>query len=98
MAGQSSTNVGATGTSTVVNTDIATGLPVTASVDFSVDNPAVVSVDPVTGALQALSVGTAVITETSISNGFTHTDSVTVTVSAVDSGDFTSTLTVTFTP
>lgn len=99
MSGQVlNVNVGASGTSAVVNTDIATGQPVVASVEFSVDQPTIVSVDPVTGNWNALASGTAVITETSVANGFTHTDSSQVVVAAADSGDFTSVLTLTANP
>lgn len=60
---------------------------------FSSDTPSVCEVDPATGALNPVAVGTAIITETATRGAFTHSDNGVVTVVAPPSDDFTTTLT-----
>ena len=65
------------------------------SITYSSDNPAVATVDPSTGALTLVAVGTANISGTGTRGAFTHSDTGLLTVVAdANTGDFTATLTL----
>jgi hypothetical protein len=76
---------------TVTNLDNtpATGV----SIKYSGDNDAVATVDPSSGVLTLVAVGTANISGTGVRGAFTHSDTGLLTVVAdVNTGDFTATL------
>ncbi len=76
---------------TVTNLDNtpATGV----SIKYSGDNDAVATVDPASGVLTLVAVGTANISGTGVRGAFTHSDTGLLTVVAdVNTGDFTATL------
>lgn len=57
-------------------------LPPAGAVTFSVDNAAVATVDPSSGAIMAVAIGTATISGTDAANSLTASDTVTVTETA----------------
>jgi uncharacterized protein YjdB len=63
------------------------------TIGYASDNPTVCAVDPTSGALTLVAVGTANITGTGTRGAFTHSDSGTVTIAQSD--DFTGVLTLT---
>jgi hypothetical protein len=65
------------------------------AITFASDTPSVCGVDPASGALTPLAVGTANISGTGTRSTFVHSDTGVVTVTANDQGDFAATLALT---